>query len=91
MKILITLLLLLGAGTLPTAAAKSTTSGLCDVGGFKLYMECYTSDKPTLILEQGFGRAGSDGAWSDNIIQLKQLLLYRKYLQQFLTSILLKE
>ena len=72
MKILITLLLLLGAGTLPTAAAKSTTSGLCDVGGFKLYMECYTSDKPTLILEQGFGRAGSDGAWSDNIIQLKQ-------------------
>ncbi|NVK25910.1 MAG: alpha/beta hydrolase [Gammaproteobacteria bacterium] len=48
-----------------------TKSGLYDVGGFKLYLECYDNDKPQLILEQGFGRSGSDGVWLDNIKQLK--------------------
>ncbi|GAB2997269.1 alpha/beta fold hydrolase [Psychrosphaera aestuarii] len=48
-----------------------TTSGLYDVGGFKLYLECYENDKPQLILEQGFGRSGSDGVWLENIKQLK--------------------
>ena len=48
-----------------------TKSGMYDVGGFKLYLECYQNDKPTLILEQGFGRSGSDGVWLKNIEQLK--------------------
>ena len=52
-------------------------SGLFDVGGFKLYLECYQpgpsekDDLPTLILEQGFGRWGSDGVWQNNIAQLQ--------------------
>ncbi|GLX84523.1 hypothetical protein tloyanaT_07750 [Thalassotalea loyana] len=50
---------------------KPTKSGLYDVGGFKLYLECYENDKPQLILEQGFGRSGSDGVWLKNIKQLK--------------------
>lgn len=48
-----------------------TKSGLYDVGGFKLYLECYENDKPQLILEQGFGRSGSDGVWLDNIKRLR--------------------
>lgn len=47
-----------------------TKSGLYDVGGFKLYLECYENDKPLLILEQGFGRSGSDGVWLENIKRL---------------------
>jgi pimeloyl-ACP methyl ester carboxylesterase len=47
-----------------------TKSGMYDVGGFKLYIECYENDKPSLILEQGFGRWGSDGVWKDNISKL---------------------
>jgi pimeloyl-ACP methyl ester carboxylesterase len=50
---------------------KPTKSGLYDVGGFKLYLECYENDKPQLILEQGFGRFGSDGVWLENIKRLK--------------------
>lgn len=50
---------------------QATKSGLYDVGGFKLYLECYENDKPRLILEQGFGRSGSDGVWLENIKQLK--------------------
>jgi hypothetical protein len=37
-----------------------TKSGLYDVGGFKIYLECYENDKPQLILEQDFGRSVSD-------------------------------
>lgn len=48
-----------------------TKSGLYDVGGFSLYLECYENDKPYLILEQGFGRSGSDGVWLNNIEKLK--------------------
>jgi pimeloyl-ACP methyl ester carboxylesterase len=48
-----------------------TKTGMYDVGGFKLYLECYENDKPKLILEQGFGRSGSDGVWLDNIKELK--------------------
>jgi pimeloyl-ACP methyl ester carboxylesterase len=48
-----------------------TKSGLYDVGGFNLYIECYENDKPQLILEQGFGRSGSDGVWLENIKRLK--------------------
>ena len=48
-----------------------TKSGIYDVGGFSLYLECYENDKPKLILEQGFGRSGSDGVWLDNIKELK--------------------
>ena len=48
-----------------------TKSGLYDVGGFKLYLECYENDKPQLILEQGFGLSGSDGVWRENIKRLK--------------------
>lgn len=48
-----------------------TKSGMYDVGGFSLYLECYENDKPKLILEQGFGRSGSDGVWLDNIKELK--------------------
>ncbi|GGF55647.1 alpha/beta fold hydrolase [Alteromonas lipolytica] len=73
MKFIITLLMFLSFSTLSIAAAESKTSGLHDVGGFKLYIECdLKNDKPTLILEQGFGRAGSDGAWSENVEILKQ-------------------
>ena len=50
---------------------KPTKSGLYDVGEFKLYLECYENDKPQLILEQGFGRYGSDGVWLENIKRLK--------------------
>ncbi|TWX49218.1 alpha/beta fold hydrolase [Colwellia hornerae] len=49
-----------------------TKKGLYDVGGFKLYLECYENDKPKLILEQGFTRAGSDGAWMDNVKRLNK-------------------
>ena len=52
-------------------ALKPTKSGLFDVGGFDLYLECFENDKPQLILEQGFGRYGSDGVWLENIKQLK--------------------
>ena len=48
-----------------------TKSGLYDVGGFKLYLECYENNKPQLIIEQGFGRSGSDGVWLENIKRLK--------------------
>ena len=48
-----------------------TKSGMYDVGGFSLYLECYENDKPKLILEQGFGRFGSDGVWLNNIKELK--------------------
>lgn len=48
-----------------------TKSGLYDVGGFKLYLECYENDNPQLILEQGFGLSGSDGVWLENIKRLK--------------------
>lgn len=50
---------------------KPTKSGLYDIGGFKLYLECYENDKPQLILEQGFGQSGSDGVWLENIKRLK--------------------
>lgn len=64
--------LLLSFGTYATETGlKPTKSGMYDVGGFKLYLECYQNDKPQLILEQGFGRWGSDGVWLDNIKQLK--------------------
>lgn len=53
-------------GTKPTIAEKF------DVGGFGLYLECYQNDNPVLILEQGFGRHGSDGAWQENITKLQQ-------------------
>jgi pimeloyl-ACP methyl ester carboxylesterase len=49
-----------------------TKKGLYDVGGFKLYLECYENDKPKLILEQGFSRAGSDGAWMNNVKRLNK-------------------
>lgn len=48
-----------------------TKAGLYDAGGFKLYLECYENNKPTLILEQGFGRSGSDGVWLSNISALQ--------------------
>ncbi|MBE1298374.1 MAG: alpha/beta fold hydrolase [Alteromonadaceae bacterium] len=48
-----------------------TKAGLYDAGGFKLYLECYENDNPTLILEQGFGRSGSDGIWLSNILALQ--------------------
>lgn len=48
-----------------------TKSGMFNVGGFSLYLECYENDKPKLILEQGFGRFGSDGVWLPNIERLK--------------------
>jgi len=64
--------LLLSFGTYASETdLKPTKSGMYDVGGFKLYLECYQNDKPQLILEQGFGRWGSDGVWLDNIKQLK--------------------
>jgi pimeloyl-ACP methyl ester carboxylesterase len=49
-----------------------TKKGLYDVGGFKLYLECYENDKPKLILEQGYSRAGSDGAWMNNVKRLNK-------------------
>ena len=48
-----------------------TKSGMYDIGGFSLYLECYENDKPKLVLEQGFGRAGSDGVWLDHIKSLR--------------------
>lgn len=51
-------------------ALQPTKSGLFEVGGFKLYLTCYENDKPTLIIEQGFGRSGSDGVWLGNVKQL---------------------
>ena len=65
--------LFVSTGFFATAKDLSPTkSGLYDVGGFSLYLECYENDKPTLILEQGFGRAGSDGVWQKNIQQLNK-------------------
>ena len=48
-----------------------TKSGMYDIGGFSLYLECYENDKPKLILEQEFGRVGSDGVWLDHIKSLR--------------------
>lgn len=65
-------LMLFGAKVTANAPQISPTkSGLYDIGGFSLYLECYESDKPILILEQGFGRAGSDGVWLANIQRLQ--------------------
>ncbi len=67
--------LMLATLSLPLSAEtddlKPTKSGMFDIGGFSLYLECYENDKPTLILEQGFGRHGSDGAWQNNIERLQ--------------------
>jgi len=49
-----------------------TKKGLYDIGGFKLYLECYENNKPKLILEQGFGLSGSDGAWMENVTKLSK-------------------
>ncbi|WP_448547819.1 alpha/beta fold hydrolase [Thalassotalea fusca] len=66
------LMYLISLGTLAASPdIKPTKSGLYDVGGFKLYLECFDNDKPKLILEQGFGRSGSDGVWLENINELK--------------------
>lgn len=54
------------------AAIQATIADKFDVGGFDLYLECYENDKPTLILEQGFSRYGSDGAWQENITKLQE-------------------
>ncbi|WP_100657262.1 alpha/beta fold hydrolase [Alteromonas flava] len=47
-----------------------TKSGSYDIGGVRQYLECYENEHPTLILEQGFGRSGSDGVWLPNIVEL---------------------
>ncbi|TMP39062.1 alpha/beta hydrolase [Pseudoalteromonas citrea] len=72
MKSTILLLMLISFSALSTDnLLKPTKSGLYDVGGFNLYLECYENDKPQLILEQGFGLFGSDGVWLENIKRLK--------------------
>lgn len=70
------ILTLLSAGVMTSALAQEKSlgepqiQGLYDVGGFKLHLTCYQNDKPQLILEQGFGRWGSDGVWDKNIARL---------------------
>ncbi|MFH6953916.1 alpha/beta fold hydrolase [Pseudoalteromonas sp. XMcav1-K] len=70
MKIIAGLCALVMSVTAIAQELKPTKSGLFDVGGFKLYLTCYENDKPTLIIEQGFGCSGSDGVWLDNVKRL---------------------
>lgn len=71
MKTLLFLFVLSVAVKAETTALKPTKAKKYDVGGFSLYLECYENEHPTLILEQGFGRAGSDGVWLENVAELK--------------------
>lgn len=72
MKLILLLSIFISFGTLAKEPElKPTKQGLYDVGGFKLYLECYESDKPNLVIESGFGRWGSDGVWLENIKRLK--------------------
>ncbi|WDE08838.1 alpha/beta hydrolase [Thalassomonas viridans] len=68
------LIALISLGTSAKEAdLKPTISGLFDVGGFNLYLECFQhqNSKPQLIIESGFGLWGSDGVWLENIERLK--------------------
>lgn len=71
LKLLLTFLLMISLGV-SSQEVEPTKSGMYDVGGFSLYLECYENDKPKLILEQGFGRSGSDGVWKNNIENLQE-------------------
>ena len=51
---------------------KPTKAKLYHAGDVNLYLICYENDQPSLIIESGFGLAGSDGAWQQNIAQLQQ-------------------
>lgn len=70
LNILLSIFISFGALTQETEL-KPTKAGIYDVGGFKLYLECYETAKPNLIIESGFGRWGSDGVWLENIKRLK--------------------
>jgi len=70
---LVLLLILISFGCLgENGTLLPTKKGLYEIEGFKLYIECYENDKPKLILEQGFGRSGSDGAWMKNVTKLSK-------------------
>ncbi|GHF96082.1 alpha/beta hydrolase [Thalassotalea marina] len=71
MKNLLLFVVLFVSTSVQAESISPTKSGLYDVGGFKLYLACYQNNKPTLILEQGFGRWGSDGIWQKNIEKLQ--------------------
>src|SRR5687767_9125798 len=47
----------------PTAAPTVAPSGLIDVGEYSLYYECQGEGSPTVILESGYGVAGTAGSW----------------------------
>lgn len=47
-----------------------TLSGKYDVGGFNLYLECYGTQGPTVVLESGFGGYGSNGLWKKVIAEV---------------------
>ncbi len=50
-------------------AGKNDINAVYDIGNAQLYLNCTPNegDQPLLVLEQGFGRFGSDGAWQANI------------------------
>tara|TARA_R100001509_G_scaffold57742_1_gene31810 strand:- start:15259 stop:16134 length:876 start_codon:yes stop_codon:yes gene_type:complete len=49
---------------------KPNISGKFDVGGFSLYLECYGTQQPTVVLESGFGGYGSNGLWNKVITEV---------------------
>jgi pimeloyl-ACP methyl ester carboxylesterase len=53
-----------GTATAPPAAS-GDFSGLVDVGGRNIYLECHGSGSPTVVLEAGYGNAS--GVWSDDL------------------------
>lgn len=42
-------------------------SGKFNLGALNLYIECYGKGTPSIIVNSGFGGAGSDGGWEDVI------------------------
>ena len=49
---------------------KPNIAGMFDVGGHKMYLECYGEGSPTIVLEQDWGVGLSDRVWSNVIPNL---------------------
>lgn len=54
-------------------------SGKFDAGGIELYLECYGSKSPSIIVQSGFNGYGSEGEWGaviDVISQKNRICIY---------------
>src|SRR5215211_5496772 len=69
--VLALLLVPVTAAAAPSAAPvspPSDVSGLVDIGGRRLYLECRGQGSPTVVLEAGYGNPGA--IWNDTVPDL---------------------